>query len=110
MIEVVEMMLEVVEILKEGDVEVIEVGIGGPQGRSGDPGTPGPPGPPGFYYVHTQAIPATVWDIVHDLGAFPNVTVVDSAGTTWETPVEYIDENHLRVIVAAPFSGKAYLS
>jgi hypothetical protein len=64
----------------------------------------------GQSYVHTQAVPAIQWDIVHNLGYFPGVNVVDSAGTEVEGEVSYIDANTVRVKFNAGFSGKAYLS
>lgn len=56
----------------------------------GAPGPVGPAGPPGAagegqggFYLHTQAVPATVWTIVHQLGYDPGgVTVTDTDGYT----------------------------
>jgi hypothetical protein len=99
-----------VVVIDEG-VEVIEIEGEGPQGIQGEQGTQGPPGPSdAFRAVFSQDVPATTWEVVHNLGGRPNVTVVDSAGTVWETGVEYVDDDHLRVTVSAPFSGKVYLS
>ena len=81
--------------------------------------TPGPQGPPGgtiveveftFYHKHVQAVPASVWNINHALGAEPNVTVVDSAGTQVEGEVEYLDADNVRLTFQSGFSGEAYLS
>lgn len=62
------------------------------------------------FYAHDQATPAAVWDVTHNLGKYPAVAAVDSAGRWWVGAVEYVDENRLRVYFSAGFSGKAYLN
>lgn len=88
--------------------------IPGPPGGPGPPGEDGPPGPPGptptISYVHDQITPALVWTIVHNLGFFPNISVVDSGGNEVEGVVRYIDQNTVEVTFTAAFGGKAYLS
>lgn len=64
----------------------------------------------GWQLVVDHPIAGLVWDIAHNLNGFPNVTVVDTAGTVFISGVEYIDENNLRIVNSAPFSGKVYLS
>jgi hypothetical protein len=61
-------------------------------------------------YVHDQAIPAATWNIQHNLGYFPNVTVVDSSERVVFGDVTYIDNNNITVDFAGGFSGKAYVS
>jgi hypothetical protein len=89
-------------------------GIPGPQGEpSTVPGPPGPMGPPGSApqaYVHDQSNPDIVWAIGHNLGYRPNVTAIDSAGTTQLGETVYVDENNLEIHFLAAFGGKAYLS
>ena len=80
----------------------------GPAGPQGEPGPPGPPGGGTFSYV--QAMPATVWNIAHNLQRFPSVTVVDSSGREVEGDVQYIDDNNVQVTFSAGFSGDAYLN
>lgn len=63
-----------------------------------------------IYYEHTQNSPSTTWTVPHNLDKFPNVTVVDSAGTQVEGTVEYQDSNTVVIHFSAAFSGKAYLS
>lgn len=82
---------------------IIEVGIEGPQGPRGVPGG-------SFNYTHTQGVPASTWTIEHNLGDFPNVTIVDSANTQVEGDVTYIDADTVQVEFQSAFSGKAYLS
>jgi hypothetical protein len=55
---------------------------------------------PEYYYV----------DITHNLNFFPNATIKTSAGDILETGIDYIDTNNIRLTMAQPFSGTAYLS
>lgn len=82
------------------------VGPQGPQGPKGDTGEPSGP----IAYAHTQGVSNSVWVIQHNLGFYPNVTVVDSAGTIVEGEIEYTDVNNIRLTFSDSFSGKAYLS
>lgn len=89
----------------------------GPPGRDGSDGSPGPEGPPGppgqdanASYVHNQNTAASVWEINHGLGFHPAVTVQDSAGTTVEGELEYLDANNVQITFSAAFGGVAYLS
>ena len=61
-------------------------------------------------YVHMQGVSSNSWQITHNLGFYPNVTVVDSAGTIYEGEIAYTNTNSLTVSFSASFSGKAYLS
>ena len=61
-------------------------------------------------FVFNQAVAATVWTITHNLGKFPSVTVVDSAGSAVQGAVDYTNENELTICFSAAFSGKAYLN
>lgn len=49
-------------------------------------------------------------ELTHNLGFFPNVTTKDSSGETVETGLDYIDTTKIRLTMAQPFSGTAYLS
>lgn len=61
-------------------------------------------------YTHTQNAVSNSWVITHNLGFKPNVTVQDSAGTTYEGEINHTSANSLTVSFSAAFSGKAYLS
>lgn len=78
-------------------------GIQGVQGIQGEPSGP-------VYYLHEQNAFSNVWTIVHNLGYAPNVTVSDSAGTTVEGDIQYVDGVSVTIQFSAPFLGKAYLS
>lgn len=65
---------------------------------------------PESVYVHTQNTPSTSWAVTHNLGFFPNVTVVDSANTQVEGNVIYNNINSVTIEFSTAFAGKAYLS
>lgn len=73
-------------------------------------GIPGGGGGTGEGYVHNQGAPASTWVVTHALSFYPNVTVVDSAGTVVVGNVHYDSPTQLTLTFSAPFSGKAYLS
>jgi hypothetical protein len=68
------------------------------------------PGPINTYYNHTQASPAAVWTITHNLGRKPAVTVTDSAGTVVEGEVEFASDSQVILTFSAAFAGYASLS
>jgi hypothetical protein len=61
-------------------------------------------------YVHSQLTPASTWDVAHNLGKRPAVSVVDSGGTQVEGDVDYIDDNHVQLNFGVPFGGAAYFN
>lgn len=61
-------------------------------------------------YIHRQMTASSVWTIVHSLGRFPSVTVVDSGGNTVIGDVTYVDENTVVLTFQGAFSGIAYLN
>lgn len=68
------------------------------------------PGPANTFYEYNQLVPATTWVITHNLGRFPAVTVVDSAGTVVEGDVDYVSTTQVVLTFSTPFSGRAWLS
>lgn len=62
------------------------------------------------FYEHTQATPSKTWMIVHNLGRYPSVTVVDSAGSEVIGDVIYLDNSTVKVSFESAFGGKAYLN
>ena len=61
-------------------------------------------------YTHNQVISSATWDIRHDMGKRPSVTVVNSAGQAVIGDVSYINEYQLTIQFKNPFKGKAYLN
>lgn len=82
----------------------------GPAGPQGLQGIQGPTGASAETYVHTQGTPSDTWTINHNLGYFPNVSVVDSAGTVVEGDTAWPNAYTIVVSFESAFSGKAYLS
>ena len=61
-------------------------------------------------YVHDQAVPSDTWVIVHNLGRYPSVTVVDSAGNQFMVQIEYNSKKKLTLYMNGATTGKAYLN
>jgi hypothetical protein len=61
-------------------------------------------------FVFDQVTPATLWNVTHNLGKFPSVTVVDSANTVIQAQVNQISVNSLDIILNNATSGKAYIN
>lgn len=78
----------------------------------GEPGPVGPTGPAGASetYVHTQVVASDTWTIEHNLGYFPAVTLVDSAGTVFVGSLQYPDVDTVIATFNGATSGKAYCS
>ena len=76
----------------------------------------GPSGPRGvdgvgdLHYLHTQMAASATWTITHNLGKYPAVTVIDSAGDQCEGAVVYVDTNTITLTFGAAFAGAAYLN
>ena len=70
-----------------------------------------PPIQSSITFIWRQDIASGIWHIQHNLGAFPSVTIVDSAGTQIIGDVQYIDSNNITVSFdAGSFAGIAYLN
>lgn len=82
----------------------------GVQGPEGTPGTDGTNGTDATTFVFTQSAPSALWLIVHNLGRYPSVTVIDSSGSIAEGDITYTDGDTLSVAFSASFSGVAYLN
>lgn len=61
-------------------------------------------------YMHYQSVASDEWTIVHNLGKFPSVTVIDSANRQIEGEISYISLNEVRITFTASFSGRASLN
>ena len=60
--------------------------------------------------VFTQGSVSSTWNITHQLGGRPSVTIVDSAGTVVYGEVRYNSNTSITVLFSSPFSGFAYLT
>lgn len=91
-------------------VAVSSMGTSGLQGVQGIQGIQGVQGVTGGSYTHVQGSAATVWNIPHNLGFYPSVSVRDSSNRNVFTDINHIDQNNSQVIITNAFSGTAYLS
>lgn len=60
-------------------------------------------------FIHSQSTPASVWTINHNLGEFPNVYVLDTAGDECEGDVDNPTVNQTVITFSASFAGTARL-
>lgn len=107
-------------VLPEDSVKILSIGTEGPagyvgaDGPQGPQGPQGPPGPAGASgdttYVHVQLAPLSTWNVVHNLGKYPSVMVVDSADSVVVGEIQYIDANSLTITFSSAFGGKAYIN
>ena len=70
----------------------------------------GATGSVGGVFIFAQSVPLSIWNVNHNLGFYPNVSVIDSSNRKVLTDINYVDNNNLQVMVANAFSGTAYLS
>ena len=61
-------------------------------------------------FIFNQNAVATVWNIQHNLGKFPSITVIDTGDTVVAGEYTYIDNNNVQLNFSAAFAGKAYLN
>ena len=61
-------------------------------------------------FVYTQNAPANEWTIVHNLGFFPNITVLDNQNRLLEVYIEYLNINTAKIVMNSACSGIAYLT
>ena len=61
-------------------------------------------------YIFEQAVASSTWVVTHNLGKYPSVVAVDSAGTQLMVPVYYNSVNQLTISMNGATTGKAYLN
>lgn len=64
-----------------------------PNAIAGLAGPPGISGNAAAGYVHTQATPSQTWNVNHNLGFFPNVTILTPGGLEVEAQISHISVN-----------------
>lgn len=62
------------------------------------------------HYTHNQSVASSTWNVNHNLGKYPSVTVTLSTGQVGYGDVTYIDENNLTITFSGANSGKAYMN
>jgi hypothetical protein len=74
-------------------------------------GEQGPAGLSGIgAYHHVQAMASTVWQVSHNLGFNPSVTIHDEDENVIIGAIDYVDENTLNLLFNAAIAGNAHLS
>lgn len=61
-------------------------------------------------YEHNQASVSASWNINHNLGKKPSVTIIDSGGNQVIGDIVYVDDNNVTLNFTAAFSGTATLN
>ena len=61
-------------------------------------------------FVFEQGVASDTWEIEHNLGKKPSVTIVDSANNVITPEVEYVDDNNVVVLRNGATTGYAYLN
>lgn len=86
-------------------IKIVSVGAQGPAG-SGD-----------LNAVHTQDTASSTWQVTHNLGKYPSVSVIDTSNTLVNGKILYEDwdtnqasTSKLQIIFTATFAGKAFLN
>ena len=57
-------------------------------------------------FEFTQGVPATTWNIQHNLGKFPSVSVINNNNIVINGEVTYIDNNNVQLNFSAGFPAK----
>ena len=61
-------------------------------------------------FIFTQGVAATTWNITHNLGKFPSITVIDTGNTVVVGEYNYTSNTNVILTFSAGFAGKAYLN
>jgi hypothetical protein len=61
-------------------------------------------------FIFTQGVAATTWNITHNLGKFPSITVIDTGNTVVTGEYNYTSNINVTLTFSAGFAGKAYLN
>ena len=61
-------------------------------------------------FIFNQVAPSNQWNITHNLGKFPSITVIDTGDTVVSGEYIYDNNNQVTLNFSVPFSGKAFLN
>lgn len=61
-------------------------------------------------FVFEQGEASDTWEIEHNLGKFPSVEIVDTAGSRFFPAIQWVDENKCIATMNGATKGKAYLN
>lgn len=92
-----------VVVVESSDFQVVK--------ESGEQGPPGIQGADGRaqQYEFTQAVPSSIWHILHNRGNKPLVSVRDTGGNEVVVDVEHTDNTQLYIRCSPPLAGTAVL-
>lgn len=65
---------------------------------------------PSATYLYQQQVASAQWNINHNLNKYPNVIIIDTAGSLVMGDVKYLDMNNIQLNFSVSFSGEASLS
>lgn len=107
---------DVTIVIDTGDAGVVIAAPGGsaqgpagPPGPQGDPGPAGPQGPAGsggLRNEHIQTVSSDTWVFNHNLGVYPTVDVLNSAGAKVDAGVQHTSVNQVVVSVKPANTGR----
>jgi hypothetical protein len=60
------------------------------------------------YYLHTQSVSASTWEVYHNLGKHPTIHIEDGSGNIIITDIQHIDGNHAHIIFGKSYTGTAH--
>jgi hypothetical protein len=78
-------------------------------GTDSPPLSPSEVGPVNNGFIFRQETPSAGWLIVHNLNAYPSITVQDTAGEEQLVIATWINLNELAVAFSEPTQGTAWL-
>lgn len=64
---------------------------------------------PDLHYVHTQSVPATVWNIAHNMNKQAFVSIRDTSNFEMHAAIEYVNDNFIKLYFAVACVGTAEL-
>lgn len=73
-------------------------------------GMQGPPGLPAARYTHGQGSAAALWTVNHNLGFYPQVTVLSPGGLELTAAIQHVSINQALVAFNIPTAGTAECS
>jgi len=59
-------------------------------------------------YVHTQAIPATTWNVPHNLNKKCSVNITDALSKEIDAQVDWVDNNNVTITLSEAVAGFVY--
>ena len=98
---------DLIEIIVQQPRTNVVVTSSGPMGPQG---IQGPPGPTGAGFDFTQASPATVWTINHNLGYRPSVQMFNVGGLEVLGEIQHTSNNQTLITFNIAVAGTARLS